>query len=137
MAANYTEVSTLVGDPTNALIGTAQIATLAGLYGEESFTLGAASARYIAASFANSVNKKAGDVSIDASDKFKHFTALADKLEKEASRRSLGATSVYAGGISQSDKTTRENDSDRSEPYFTRTLHDDPGRDDDELDGDE
>lgn len=77
MAIDYTAVSLLVGDTSNTLISTANIYTLSTLYGTATYTLGAASARYIAATFANSVTKRAGDVSINASDKYKHYMSLA------------------------------------------------------------
>lgn len=137
MAIDYDAVGLLVGDAAHTLLSTANIYTLSSLYGTATYPLAAASARAIAAGFASSVTKRAGDVSINASDKYKHYMGLAAQLDRQATMLGLDGTGVYAGGISQSDKTTRENDSDRATPYFTRTTHDDSGRDDDELDGNE
>ena len=131
MAVDYAAVGVLVGDESHTLKGTESIYTLSTIVGTATYTLAAATARSIAADFAGAVDKKAADVSISASQKFDHYTKLAAQLERQAGKFSLGATSVYAGGISQSDKATREDNSDRVEPYFTRTLQDDPGRDDD------
>lgn len=136
MAINYDAVGILAGDEAHTLKGTAAIYTLSTVVGTAVYTLAAATARSIAADFANDVTKKAGDVSINASDKYKHYMELAKDLDKRAASNALGATSVYAGGISKSDKDTRESDTDRVEPYFTRTQFDDPGTDyDDDDDG--
>lgn len=129
MAIDYTLILTLAGDPGTAYIGTAVISSLSTLVGTAPYTLGAATARAIAASFADSVTKKAGDVSINASDKYTHYMALAADLDRRAAVNSLGATSVFAGGISKSDKDTYESDTDRVEPFFTRELMDNPSDD--------
>jgi hypothetical protein len=129
MAIDYDAVGLLIGDAAHTLFSTANIYTLSTLYGTATYTLASASARSLAATFANSVTKRAGDVSINASDKYKHYMDLATSLERQAKLYGLGATSVYAGGISKADKLTQEQDSDRVEPYFTRTTHDDPGHD--------
>lgn len=132
MAVDAEAVSLLVGDTSNTYISTDQINTLATLYGENPFTVAAAAARVIAAQFAAAVTKKAGDVSINASDRYKHYMDLARDLDRKAALHGLGAISVFAGGISQSDKLAREQDTDRVDPYFTRDLHND--LDDDERD---
>jgi len=131
MAINYSLILTLAGDSGTAYIGTATISDLSTLYGTAPLTLGAATARAIAAGFGASVDKKAGDVSISASDKFKHFMAIAADLDKQATLRGLGSTSAYAGGISLSDKDTQESNTDRVPPKFTRNLHRDPSISDD------
>lgn len=124
---DYTLISLLAGDPSNLYIGTASIASLSTVVGTSTYTLAAATARAIAAGFAASVTKKSGDVSVNSSDKYDHYMKLAADLDKQAALRGLDASSVYAGGISQGDKETRENDTDRTQPYFTRTLLDAPG----------
>ena len=135
MTVNYLPIRVLIGDLTESELNKEALDALIGLVGSNPYTVAAAAARAIAAKYAGSVTKRAGDVSINASDKYTHYIALADKLDREASMRGLGALSVYAGGISHSDKTTREDDSDRTDPYFTRATHDDPGREDDGLNG--
>lgn len=123
MAVNPTEVSVLVGDPDNEDITIAQIGVLAGLYGDDSFTVALAAARFLMRKFAKQVTKKAGDVSINSSDKFKHYKEIVADLQREVSMHVLGATSLYAGGISISDKDTQEADTDRVQSAFTRELH--------------
>jgi len=131
MAINYSLILTLAGDSGTAYIGTATISDLSTLYGTAPLTLGAATARAIAANFGASVNKRSGDVSIDASDKYKHYMDLATSLDRQAILRGLGSTSAYAGGISLSDKDTQESNTDRVPPKFTRNLHRDPSISDD------
>jgi hypothetical protein len=128
MTINIIEVAALIGDMEYAEISPATIGVLAGLYGDNSFTVAAAAARSIAAKYAGSVNKRAGDVSISGGDKHKQYLALAATLDRQAAVAGLGATSAYAGGISVSDKEAQEDDTDRVAPSFTRTLHDDPGQ---------
>ena len=68
-----------------------------------------------------------GDLSITgAGDSYKSLAAEYDR------RADLQAT-PFAGGISASDKLTREQDADRVAPAITRTLHEMPGRSDDPV----
>lgn len=127
MAVDTEAVSLLIGDPDNTYISPEQIDALATIYGDNVFVVAAAAARAIAAQFASSVTKRAGDVSINASDRYKHYMDLAKDLDKQGVLHGLGATSVYAGGISKADKETRALDGDRVPPYFTRDLHDETG----------
>lgn len=46
------------------------------------------------------------------------------ELAQEFRRKSLVASTPFAGGISVSDKDSREDDSDRVSPRFKRGLHD-------------
>lgn len=117
----------LIGESDEVNFTGAQVAQLSTLYGDNSYVLAAAAARSLAAKYASSVTKKSGDVSVNASDKFSHYTALAKDLDRQATLRGLSATSAYAGGISQGDKDTRASDTDRVSPFFTRDLHDNPG----------
>lgn len=131
MAVDYTAVGVLIGDATHTLLSESHILTLSTVVGTATYPLAAASARAIAADFANSVTKKAGDVSINASDKFDHYMKLAENLDRQSALASLGGMSAYSGGISKSDKTTRESNTDRVVPSFTRSTFDAPGDDQD------
>ncbi len=120
-------VRVLLADTDETLLSKEALDAIIELVGTNTYTVAAEAARAIAAQYAGSVTKRAGDVSINASDKYKHYMDLATKLDKKAALHGLGATGAYAGGISQSDKTAREANGDRVEPYFTRELHDEPG----------
>ena len=130
MTISYDVIGVLLGDTSHTLLGTASIYALSTIVGENTYTLAAASARSIAATFAGSVTKRAGDVSINASDKYKHYSDLAKQLESKAQIMALGSGGAYAGGISKSDKAPREQNTDRAQPKFTRDLHRDPSLDD-------
>ncbi len=125
MTISYTAVGILIGDPDNEIIDTDAIDTLVTIYGLNVFTVAAASARAIAATVAPSVTKKSGDVSINSSDKYDHYMSLAKELDRKAVLFGLGGASIYAGGISMSDKDTNNANDDRTPPYFTRTTGND------------
>ena len=64
--------------------------------------------------------RKIGELYLDTRDIADKYRKLADNLKK--SYRTTA--SVYCGGISQSDKDTYEEDSDRVKPKFTKGMHD-------------
>lgn len=75
---------------------------------------------------------KAGSVDLKQSQVFKHIDAMLRDAELAAARYGdvavviggrLPAPVPYAGGLTVSDKQTREGDTDRVPPFFTRTLH--------------
>lgn len=125
MTVDYLAVGLLIGDPSNTLFNTDNIDALATLVGTATYPLAAACARSLAATYAPSVDKRAGDVEVQSSQRYAHYMQLAEQLEAEAKQRALGAISVYAGGISRADKVAQVGNSDRVRPYFTRHLHDD------------
>lgn len=79
-------------------------------------------AELLAAEYARKADKTVGSLSIQWSQRFDHYTALAAKLRRNSSVIAL----PYAGGVSISDKTTRETDTDRVAPAFYRGLLDNP-----------
>ena len=71
-------------------------------------------ADWISATFARKSDKTVGDLQIRYSQRFTQYRELASML-----RRGVALTALpYAGGISISDKATREADADRVEPAF-------------------
>ncbi len=86
----------------------------------------ARAARTISAKFARKADKTVGDLSIKYSQSRDHYDMLAKDLEV---RGAVRAGSVYAGGISKTDKETVEEDDDRVKPSFKRGIHDAPGSD--------
>lgn len=73
----------------------------------------------IAAKFSRLADESVGQVSVSYSQKAEHYWKLAKTLKLKANKLAV----PYAGGISQSDKTNVENDTDRVEPFFNRELH--------------
>lgn len=88
------------------------------------YSAAAAAAQTIAAIFARFVNKNVGDLSLDASDKHKHYLDLADTLRRKAA---IQAATPFAGGISIASKDSFEDDMDRVQPKFTKDLQQYPG----------
>ena len=78
----------------------------------------------LAAKFARQVDKKVGDLSVDAAQRAEAYRALSVRL-----RRTMAVTlgQPYAGGISIARKDEVAEDSDRVTPAFSRGMFDDPG----------
>lgn len=82
-----------------------------------------AAARAILAKYARKVDQSVGDLRYAYSQRRAAYEALVGRLERDAAVK--GAV-PYAGGISQSDKETDQDDSDRVQPAFYRGQFDDP-----------
>lgn len=124
-STNRDAVRFLIGDTDNTaqLLTDEEIAFL--LTQEGSSTSAAARAcRSLAARFAYLIDQSVGDLSISYSQRYKQFSELAAQLESTAGSR-VGIP--YAGGISQSDKDSRESDTDRLLPSSRVGIHDYPG----------
>lgn len=112
----------LIGDTDN----TSQLVTdeeIAYMLTQEGSTSSAAArvCRSLAAKYARFMDQSVGDLNISYSQRFKQFSEMAAKLESDASSR-VGIP--YAGGISQSDKDSRESDTDRVLPASKVGVHD-------------
>jgi hypothetical protein len=97
------------------------------LLGDEGGNVLRAAARVaetIAAKYARQVDKTVGGLSLSAGRRQEKYSQLAQKLWSRARSTGSGLAAPYAGGISQSDKDTNAADTDRTQPAFTRTLHD-------------
>lgn len=92
---------------------------------EEGDTRSAAAlcASMLASEYARQVDKTEGKLSISLSKKFEHYKALSASLKVSVLARAV----PHAGGITISEKSEREEDTDRVEPAFTVTLLDNPG----------
>jgi hypothetical protein len=74
------------------------------------------------------LNPAPGGVSLDSQAQAEKYLALAKELADQATAQ--GAASIFAGGISIADKTTREEDTDRPVPSFTLKTHEQSKYDD-------
>lgn len=97
---------------------------LAFFYAQEGNLYRAAASACWALADGQKVNKTVGDLSISQGSVLQNYRTLAQLYRMRADNDA----SVYAGGISQSDKLMQEQDSDRVVPSFTRSLHVDPER---------
>lgn len=79
-----------------------------------------AACRKIKAHFAHLCDESVGRVKITFSQKYKQFELLLEELIESNTRMNVRP---YAGGISVSDKETRENNQDRVKPAFRTDLH--------------
>lgn len=74
----------------------------------------------IAAQFARLADTQVDDGRVSLSQRAKGYRDLAATLR---SRVAVSSVSLFAGGISISDKQTAESDTDRVPPIFTRDMH--------------
>jgi len=74
------------------------------------------------------LNPAPGGVSLDSQAQAEKYLKLADELTAQATAQ--GAASIFVGGISISDKQTREEDTDRPVPSFTIKTHEQSKYDD-------
>ena len=81
-------------------------------------------AETIAAKYARQVDKSVGGLSLSAGRRQEKYESLAAKLWARAKSAGGGLPVPYSGGIRVSDKTTRETDTDRVQPIFTRDMQD-------------
>lgn len=115
----------LIGDTDNTsqLITDEEISYMLAQEGSSS-SAAARICRSLAAKYARYTDQSVGDLSISYSQRYKQFSELAAQLESAAGSR-VGIP--YAGGISQSDKDSRESDTDRLLPSSRVGVHDYPG----------
>lgn len=90
----------------------------------------------IAAEFSRRADTAIGyrSLQLKASQKAAQYTRLATILHTRATNAN---TTVYAGGITYSDKEIPEEDPDRVQPAFTRTMQLYPGSGESTFEGDE
>lgn len=112
------KVRFLVGDTdcTEAFLSDQEIAYLLASEGSADFAAPCA-ANAIAAKVARRVTQNAAGVGQNLSDLFTHFNTLAKKLLAKAN---ASAVTVYAGGLSVSEKQLDRSDADLVQPYFER-----------------
>jgi hypothetical protein len=77
-------------------------------------------AEYIYRKLAKRTDKKNGQYSVSASQKFEQYGKVVESIKDKIALESVGVP--FAGGISKADKATREADTDRTLPSFTRTM---------------
>ena len=123
LSGDRDKIRTYIGDTdtTEQLLSDEQIAFAL----EEEGTVRSASAlaaEWISALFARKADKSVGDLSISYSQRAAQYAALAVRLRGRSSRLVL----PYFGGISETTKDTREDDTDRVKPAFTVDMLDDP-----------
>jgi ABC-type lipoprotein release transport system permease subunit len=124
-ANNRDHVRFLVGDTdtTDQLVTDEEIAFAVAQAGNAGFAA-VIVARAVAASFARKSDRSVGDLSISYSQRFTQYQELAERLEREATFKSV---SPYAGGISVADKEAVANNTDRVTPAMRVGVHDNPG----------
>jgi hypothetical protein len=94
----------------------------------------AISCRSIAAKYAREVDSSVESIRVAASQRQAHYTSLAVKMEKQASKYGSSGLGVpLVGGISEADIESVREDDDRVRPVFRHDMFRNPP-DDDEAD---
>ena len=117
-------------DTTDQLVTDEEITYLLAVEGS-TVAAAAGACEAIATKFARQADKALGPLRVSLSQKSEAYAARAKNLR---TRGTLGMALAYAGGISESDKDSVEEESDRVEPAFRVRLHDEPGALNEELD---
>lgn len=86
-------------------------------------------AQSIAGKYATLVDKSVGDLKLSYSQRSKAWADLSKSLRMSARISTSSVLSPWAGGISQSEKTTERADTDRVQPVFTREFAQQEGDD--------
>ena len=87
------------------------------------WTAASACAASLAAQFSRMVDTVQGDLRTLYSQRAKNYSMMAGRLEQQGKAR--GTAYAFAGGISQSDKAARAQDTDRVPPNFVIGMGDD------------
>jgi hypothetical protein len=83
-----------------------------------------ASLQIIVIKYARLKDETVGDVQVKYSQIYDHYFDLLKKEQEAGSITSLSSGGIYAGGISVTDKKTRQSDPDRVQPKFFKDLGD-------------
>lgn len=98
------------------------IATWGDIYNAGSFLC-----EVIAAKFAREVTHSADGLSYSASELFRHYSDLADRLAKTGKKRRRRGALPYAGGFSRNERIKADQDTDKIPTSFRSHMHDYPG----------
>jgi len=125
---SISKVRRLVGDTdsTDYRLSDDDIVEILDDNNDDDYKAAAEAARAIAAQLAMQEDIRISETSLSGGSAYLSMIKLAESLEKQAAR---SFAIPYAGGISKADKLTREADTDRVQPAFTRALHTIPGGD--------
>lgn len=107
-------------DSNDELLSDEEINAMLSQFGDKRLAA-ASAAEAIAAKFSRRVDTRMGKLSQQWSDLVAHYHALAKKLRKEFA---IHGAAPWAGSISESDKDSERDDTDRVEPAFSVGMHD-------------
>ncbi len=122
LSTSRDKVRFLIGDTSNSsateLLADGEITWLLSEESSDVYRTAVAAAEAVAAKFSRLADTSVGDTSVSASQKAEAYRKLAADLRTKALER--GTAAPFAGGISISDRDTREADTDRPAMAFDR-----------------
>jgi len=110
---------TIVTPADSALLSDEEIGALLTANGDHVGRAALAAAKSLAARFARLTTMSAGDTSVSMGELAERYRTLVADLQRGLARGTGGGL-PYAGGISRSDKQSREDDADRTAAAFAR-----------------
>lgn len=114
-------VRLLIGDTDleDPLLSDAEVAFYLAESNSNRYKAAMEACRAIAAKLSRRPDFTAGRITVSNRDRAQAFLKLAEEIRK---KHQLTTVRPFAGGISQADKSARERDTDRVEPFFTREM---------------
>jgi hypothetical protein len=131
------EIRFLIGDTNedDPQLQDEEIAYALSKFTSNAYNAAALCCRTLASKYARLADTTIDEVSVSASQKYRHYLTLAVQLEQQgesALASSLGAP--YVGGVSVSNIESVEGDTDRNEPAFrTKMFNNPPGSSEGDL----
>ena len=117
MSFGSSEIRQELGSPSSDVIEKATLDYV--IENENDFYPSAArAARIVERHFSLKADRDLSDVSYEYQDRADKWAEIARSLEAKCA----AYAKPFMGGISESDKETRESDEDRPEPFFTRDM---------------
>ena len=110
---------TIVTPATSALLSDEELTALLTANGDHVGRAALAAAKSLVARFSRLMTLSVGDTSVSMGELAARYRELAADLQRGLARGTGGAL-PYAGGISRTDKASREDATDRVEPAFAR-----------------
>jgi hypothetical protein len=115
----FTLGDTIVTPPESALLSDEELTALLIANGDHVGRTALAAAKSLVARFSRLVTMSVGDSSASFGELVTQYRDLVSDLQRSLARG--GGALPYAGGISHTDKRSREVDHDRTEPTFARS----------------
>jgi len=109
----------IVEPAESALLSDEEIGALLAVHDNHVGRAALAAAKSLAARFARLTTMSAGDTSVSMGELAERYRTLVADLQRGLARGTGGGL-PYAGGISRTDKASREDNTDRVEPSFAR-----------------
>ena len=111
----------LLGDPSEDLISDEMLGQLLETRSNV-YSAGSEAAKILSRKFAMKADKTSGSVRVNYQERARTWMQISEDLKRDAASNSTAKP--YFGGISKSDKTRQQQDTDRTKPSFSKGMFD-------------